>query len=322
MKNILFTLITCFLLSNFGFAQNSVQLNINHKLGSDAFAMLTPSTNNLGDDFNLNRLEYYITEFTVTHDGGQTTEVNDLWVLVNAADATAIDLGSHNITEVEGVQFHIGVDDAHNFLDPASYASDHPLAPKNPSMHWGWASGYRFVALEGNGGPSYNNTVELHGLGSQNYLEVSVNVTASAASNAVTINIDADYARALENISVNSGLIVHATTDEAQEMLSNFQLYVFSSKTGTTSTVDYSEISSLDIFPNPTTVGTSTLRINATKELSYQVSITDILGKEILSLDKVNSNVAIDLNLENAGMYFINLIKENQTVISKKLIVN
>jgi len=322
MKKIYSTLIICFLINSFSFAQNSVQLNINHKLGNQDFALLTGSTNNLNDDFNLSRLEYYITEFTIIHDGGQTTEVNDLWVLVNAANATEIDLGNHNITEVEGIKFHVGVDDEHNFLDPASYPSDHALAPKNPSMHWGWASGYRFAALEGNGGANYDNLIQLHGLGSENYNEVSVNVTASANSSAVNINIDADYARALENIAVNSGVVVHGFDNEAQEMLENFQLYVFSSKTGTTATIDFSEISSVDLFPNPTNDGMSSFLINATEENVYQVSITNVLGKEIQSLKNVTSNEVVDLNLETAGLYFINLIKENQTIISKKLIVN
>lgn len=322
MKNILSTLIIGLLFSSFCFAQNSVQLTINHKLGSDNFAFNTGAKNNLNDDFNISRLEYYITEFTVEHDGGQTTEINDLWVLVNANTSTEVDLGDHNITEVEGVRFHIGVDDEHNFLDPATYPSDHPLAPQNPSMHWGWASGYRFVALEGEGGANYDNTIELHGLGSQNYKEVSVNVTASASSSAVNINIDADYTRALEDIAVNSGIIVHGFDDEALDMLNNFQLYVFSSKTGTSSSVDYSEISAVSIFPNPTADGSSTLLISATELQTYQLSITDILGKEIQSLKNVNSNEALDLNFENAGLYFINLIKEDQTIITKKLVVN
>ena len=77
------------------------------------------------------------------------TAIPNKWVLVNASEATEVDLGSHDVTNVEAVHFHIGVDSSVNHSDPASYPMGHPLAPVFPSMHWGWAAGYRFVAIEG-----------------------------------------------------------------------------------------------------------------------------------------------------------------------------
>lgn len=300
-------------------AQNSIQLNIHHKLGEADFALETSAKNNLDHDFEFSRLQYYISEITIVHDGGMETPFNFTWVLVNATEPTQVDLGDENINVVERLKFHIGVDKNHNHLDPAGYQASHPLAPQFPSMHWGWASGYRFIALEGNGGPSLNQLFELHGLDDANYFETSVPLTVEASNGEVIINLDADYTRALENIQVNTGVIVHGDDAEAKQCLENFRDYVFSPASGTTSTIDFSEVSNFEVFPNPAN-GNATLTLEASQDLNYQVSVTDILGKQVLFFNEVKSNATIDFNIDHAGVYFINLIKAGQPVITRKLI--
>lgn len=133
-------------------AQSDVYIQINHKLDTDPFDFSVEHTNNLGDEFNVTRLEYYMSSITITHDGGIETVVPETWILANAGTFTNVYLGSFDITTLESVSFGIGVEGDYNHLDPASYPSEHPLAPKSPSMHWGWSPGYRFVAMEGSGG--------------------------------------------------------------------------------------------------------------------------------------------------------------------------
>ena len=218
MTKFVLSIATLLLMSFSIMAQNTVQLNINHKLGTDDFAMNTAAQNNMANDFNISRLQYYIAEISIVHDGGTETAITDLYALVDANNATQLDLGSHSITSIEGVNFHIGVDAGKNHADPASYSMSHPLAPKNPSMHWGWTSGYRFIAMEGNGGANLNQTFELHGLGDANYFKVTVPFATAmtATNNEFVLNVDADYTRILENVNVSSGLIVHGETGAAK----------------------------------------------------------------------------------------------------------
>ena len=318
MKQFLF-LFTALLMFNANvFSQNMVKLNINHQLGSVPFALNTGAQNNLGDDFNISRLEYYLSQFTVVHDGGIETEINNVYALVDASAATVIDLGNHNITSVEAIRFYIGVDSATNHLDPASYDATHPLAPKSPSMHWGWSSGYRFVALEGKGSSNYNQDIELHGLGNNNYFQTEISSTATASNNEVIIDVYADYAFALSNISVNGGAFEHGFSGDALKVLSNFNKLVF--KQHPTSIIDFSEIKDFSVFPNPTT-GATNILIEATENSDYQVLITDVLGKKIELITNLKSNQPISTQLEQAGLYFVQLVKDGQTVITKKLLV-
>jgi len=319
MKKLLLLTTSFLMFSMASFAQNSIQLNIHHKMENADFEIKEETSNNLGNELDFTLLFYYLSEISIVHDGGTETLIEDLWVLVNAAEATQIDLGEHDITSVEMVKLHVGVDPEHNHLDPASHPASHPLAPKFPSMHWGWDPGYFFVTLAGNGGTDLNQVFELYGLGDPNYFTTEIPLTVEAENNAVIIHVDADYTRALENIDVSAGLIIHSDDGEAAHCVENFRDYVFSEGDGITATVDFSEVNKFEVFPNPTN-GFATINLEASKDLNYQVSVTDILGQQVLFFDAVNSNSTIDVQLEKAGFYFVNLIKEGQPVLTKKLI--
>ena len=318
MKRILLLSLAFFMLNAPVFSQNTVKLNINHELGLVPFAFNIGAQNNIGDDFKITRLEYYLSQFTLVHDGGMETNINNVYALVDASEGTVIDLGSHNITSVEAIKFYIGVDAATNHLDPASYDASHALAPKSPSMHWGWSSGYRFAALEGNGSSSYNQSIELHGLGDNNYYQAEIPVTATATNNEVIVDVYADYTRALENISVNSGVFKHGFDGAARTLLFNLSKNVFNSFS--TSTIDFSEVNNFNVFPNPTT-GQTNISIETTEDFNYQVLITDVLGKTIELITDVKSNQPISTQIDNSGLYFVQLVKDGQTIITKKLLV-
>jgi hypothetical protein len=152
MKKILFLLISI-LTFNKIHAQKNVTLIINHKLGANNFAFNTTAQNDLMQNFQITRVDYYISGIKIIHDGGQITPVQD-YILVKGSYSVSEPLGSMNVTNVEGIKFSIGVDSPANNEDPALKLG--PLAFQTPSMHWGWGAGYRFVALEGKVG----NTLE------------------------------------------------------------------------------------------------------------------------------------------------------------------
>ena len=54
-------------------AQTELRLDISHLYDSSPIAYNTTLTSPQQEEFNITRLEYYITGITFTHDGGQTT---------------------------------------------------------------------------------------------------------------------------------------------------------------------------------------------------------------------------------------------------------
>lgn len=315
------SLLFLFLLSTISaFGQNEITLNIFHKLGDEAYQAYQEAENNIGNKFEVKRLEYYVSEISILHDGGVETTIDDLYILVNASEPTNVPLGNYDITTVEAIRFYIGVDEASNHLDPASYDMDHPLAPQFPSMHWGWQAGYRFIAFEGRGGEQLNQIFELHGLGDGNYFATQVDLDLSADNGQININLDADYTRALEDIVVNSGVIVHGTDAEALEALENFRDYVFSPASDIVAVDNMVDVNRFDVFPNPTK-GSATINLSFENIDHSQVLVQTILGTTIQTFEITDMESTLDLDLENQGVYLISLLKDGKTVMTERLIV-
>ena len=321
MKKVLLTLLVSIAFTAFSFAQTDVTLNINHKLGASDFAMNMASENNMNNKFNVQRLQYYISEIIIVHDGGTETPIIDLYILADAENVLSQNLGNYNITNIEGIKFSIGVDEANNHLDPARFRTSEPLGPKSPSMHWGWAAGYRFLAIEGKAGNGLNRQYEIHALGDSNYHQTSIDFTATSENNAVTIELDADYTRILDDISLSNGVIDHSEVgDDAKKSLLNFRDFVFT-PAGVSSAKDLAQITAFDVYPNPTTTGQITVNFSSLENANYQVQVINILGQALHTENITNGESDIQLNDVNKGVYLITLIKEGELLTSKKLVV-
>lgn len=321
MKNLLLILASLCLIQLGAFAQTNVTFNINHKLGAADFAFGQMAQNNLNQDFEINRLEYYISKIELTHDGGTVTPMQDVYVLVNGSTPTMVDLGDHNITDLEKVSFYIGVDAPNNNADPALWPASHPLAPKSPSMHWGWASGYRFIAIEGKSGRDLGQVWELHGLGNGNYGKAEVTMNASASNGALPIYLDGDYTRILEDIQIVSGVISHGETDEARDGIFNFRNLVFSEGSPTTGIEADLSLKSLSVFPNPSTNGKATVAIEMAQQTDLQLLIVDALGRQVFETSASGTAISVDLTMSQAGLYFLSVMKDGVRIGSEKLLV-
>ncbi|MDA0973362.1 MAG: T9SS type A sorting domain-containing protein [Bacteroidetes bacterium] len=286
-------------------AQNSITLDIDHQLGSSEFAFFseTAQSNYM---FELTRLQYYISDIAITHDGGTLTDIEDVWILVNANGTGQFELGDYAIDNVEAISFYVGVGPDVNHEDPASWPSDHALYPQNPSMHWGWASGYRFVCMEGNAGPSSpDNLFQIHALGDNNYFQTVVEIVASADAGSITIPLVAEYANSLNGIDVSSGVINHATNGESIPLLQNFSTEVFSA--GVVSSVEEDEFEGeLVVSPNPSE-GAARLNLNIPPGEDYSLRIIDMHGRlvEVFGLNVTNGT--IELPQLSSGLYLIEL---------------
>ncbi|MBL4709117.1 MAG: T9SS type A sorting domain-containing protein [Flavobacteriales bacterium] len=297
-------------------AQQNVSLKINHQLDTSAFVFNQVASNNLGNSFTITRLQYYISEIKLTHDGGLVTNVPSTYILVDAATTTNVALGSFNITSLEGISFGIGVEAPMNNADPSLHAATHPLAPKSPSMHWGWTSGYRFVAIEGNTGTNFSQIWQIHALGNRNYRTQNIVTSGKLQNGTIVAELDADYTQGLTGITVNSNLLNHGEFNESATLLTNFRTGVF-----TPLTVGLSENKQLvkfGIFPNP-----STKDVFVTIDANYQnlsYAVFDLTGREVTN-GLLNPSQGNQLSIEQKGIYLLNLYDDGLFIGSEKLII-
>lgn len=52
--------------------------------------------------------------------------------------------------DYKGISFKLGLDSIVNHGDPTVWPADHPLNANLTGLHWGWATGYIFQAIDGN----------------------------------------------------------------------------------------------------------------------------------------------------------------------------
>lgn len=300
------------------FAQKNVILKINHRMESSAFAFNQETTNNLGNNFSLQRMEYYLSSIIIIHDSGQTTPVLDLYAIVNAGEPTSILLGAHNVTSIEGITFSVGVNTPQNNDDPAQWPPTHPLALRSPSMHWGWAAGYTFAAIEGKTGSGLSKSFQIHALGNSNYLATTVNTTASEVDNNLEIEIYADYREAIRNIPVVEEIINHGETGEAVTLLENFRDHVFSPtpQLASLNTIDVK--TKVSVYPNPS-IGE--FHIDIPNGLLFdKVIVTDITGKVVLN-EVVSPSSSQTLTIDTKGLYFVKLFREENLIGTQKIVI-
>lgn len=310
-------------LHSYVFGQTEITLSIQHTQGTAAFELGKTSTNNLNHQYKTDRLEYYISEISLIHDNGTETQIEDLYLLVDASETTSVSLGNFDVTNLEKVQFHIGVDSINNHGDPTLYHGTHPLSPQAPSMHWGWTAGYRFVAFEGYSGTNLNQQFQIHSLGDINYFTTVVDAEVSASNGTLDIILDADYSKALQDIEMNSGLIVHSDNLQARQLLENFRDYVFSSTTLTNTSNE--EVSSIqfNIFPNPTTdLATISIAQESIAGNNLSLRVLDSKGAILIESLYNSQNERIDFSSFPSGNYVIQLMSELEIIKSQQVIVH
>jgi len=302
-----------------GFAQNSVFLTIAHKLGNLNFAFNQASLNDLSQNFKITRVDYYLSSIIIIHDGGIETAVPNKYILVKGTASVNEFLGSFNVTSVEGVKFSVGVQTPVNNADPTQWLAPHPLSPQLPSMHWGWAGGYRFIALEGKAGSTFNSNFQMHGLGNANYFSQTQMAAGVVNSNSITINLDADYEKALKGINVNAGPIDHGVNATDLAVLQNFRDFVFSPRAFVATGFNKLEIfNKITIYPNPSS-GNFNVNLSESSSIITDIEITDVLGRRVKSL-KVNS-ASVEIQLLEKGCYFIQFINGSEVIAHKKHII-
>ncbi|MFN4254589.1 MAG: MbnP family protein [Saprospiraceae bacterium] len=306
-------------------AQNEIMLHLAPRLGSAVFS-LNQTVDHPGGTYQMKytRFEYYISEIKITHDGGQVTPCPDLYLLVRPAQDSMYSLGQMpGITNVEAITFSVGVPEAMNHADPAALPASHPLAPQNPSMHWGWSAGYRFAAIEGDAGTNLAQHFEIHALGDANYKMQTISTAAEQASpDMKMIHLIADYAQAVKTVNLSTGPIVHGSSGAAVTVLNNFKNVVFTAETSS-AVIDPAFSGAFSVAPNPVRGAAPTVNFSLPAGEGYALTVTDLTGK-IVARQALAAGENQSLLLEkmpSAGLFFVHLWQNGSPVAVEKLVV-
>ena len=288
-------------------AQTQVALRIDHQAGQSEIAQTLVVETPAGESVEVDRLEYYLSGFTLVHDGGLETPIEGAFVLADAFVDELHPLGSaEGVNNVELLKFTVGVDPENNHADPVLWNADHPLAPQVPSMHWGWAAGYRFVALEGG---SDGAPLEIHALGDDNHTPGEMEVLASVEDGVLVLDVEADVLGFFHLLTVGSGLINHSENEEAILVCNNLADRVFRMPGANGIDVQADVPFDFNLIARD---GGARIQFDAALTAPLQVELLDILGRTLLTFEVAAGTRTYDLIDVDPGTFLISVTGPRQ----------
>ncbi len=130
-------------------------LDVKGYVGNDFLVMGQTYQNILGQSFRVEKLRFYVSNFTlIKADGGEVVIKDYDYLRFENNHASNQNPGERIKADApsgfyKGIKFSIGVDPSVNNGDPAQYAPGHPLSILTNEAHWGWSTGYIFLKFEG-----------------------------------------------------------------------------------------------------------------------------------------------------------------------------
>lgn len=192
-----------------------LNFNIEHTIGGTDLALFTKHTLPSGEDVNLSRLSYILSNFYLVGADGTKTTFDSMYAIVEVQNNnTSFSLDQVNLGDYSAIGFSVGLDSNTNHSNPNIYPTDHPLAPINNSLHWSWQGGYIFMAIEGK---TLADTASFafHLAGAENRVDFEFPVDFTVQSGpTLQVGMNYDLAKLLTNYNIaDEGASTHSTTD-------------------------------------------------------------------------------------------------------------
>ncbi len=182
-----------------------------------------------GDTFNVNTLNYYISNIELVKTNDSVVKETESYHLVKANDLSSLDFAINSIpvANYKAITFTIGVDSLRN----VSGAQTGALDPVH-NMFWSWSSGYIFTKLEGTSPQSPTGNIAFHLAGFSGGYNALRTVTLNFPTNAnvtetttPTVHIKTDIAEWFMNPALTKFGITYSVTmtgPQASAMATNY----------------------------------------------------------------------------------------------------
>ena len=148
---------------------------------------------------SLSRVDGLLSRLALQRADGSWLE-SDRWHVYFSAEKRRLTARADGLPaeEFQAIRFQVGLDAETDASDPQEWPADHPLNPSVCDLHWGWRSGYVFLALEGHWTPAEGKSsgFSYHLAGAEKPMTVELPVTFSGGR-PTTIRLGMDVAKIL-----------------------------------------------------------------------------------------------------------------------------
>ena len=303
-------------------SQKEIVLRLSHALNDSSFKY----NENFEVDGVKNyytRLQYYLSGFELEHDGGQSTILNNVYVLASGHISNYY-LGNFNISYLESISFDVGVDQIANSGNTTNYSSQHPLGPKSPPMDWGWPSGYFFVVTNGFTDTNNDNIPEtnfqLHALGDMMSSSIDpIYLSGTNLNDTIYIDLIVNTERFVSGIDLSSVGADHSSSTDNLTMCNNsYVMSVFEPGYIDVTSLKEKNVSSDYIFLDYTLAFAPTINYHFESNKKVNLRITDINGKiHINEKNLVSQGSFFPLKELATGIYIVTIDNGTNRIFKK-----
>jgi hypothetical protein len=303
-------------------SQKEIVLRLSHALNDSSFKY-----NQIFEvDGNKNyytRLQYYLSGFELEHDAGQSTLLNNVYVLASGHISNYY-LGNFNISSLESISFDVGVDQIANSGNTTNYSAQHPLGPKSPPMDWGWPSGYFFVVTNGFTDTDNDNipetNFELHALGDMMLSPIDpIYLSGTNLNDTIYIDLIVNTERFISGIDLSSVGADHSSSADNLTMCNNSStMNIFEPGYIDGTSLKENNVSSNYIFLDYTLSFAPTIHYHFESNSKVNLQITDINGKiHINEKNLVSQGSFFPLKELATGIYIVTIDNGTNRILKK-----
>lgn len=303
-------------------SQKEIVLRLSHALNDSSFKY-----NQIFEvDGNKNyytRLQYYLSGFELEHDAGQSTLLNNVYVLASGHISNYY-LGNFNISSLESISFDVGVDQIANSGNTTNYSAQHPLGPKSPPMDWGWPSGYFFVVTNGFTDTDNDNipetNFELHALGDMMLSPIDpIYLSGTNLNDTIYIDLIVNTERFISGIDLSSVGADHSSSADNLTMCNNSStMNIFEPGYIDGTSLKENNVSSNYIFLDYTLSFAPTIHYHFESNNKVNLQITDINGKiHINEKNLVSQGSFFPLKELATGIYIVTIDNGTNRILKK-----
>lgn len=306
-------LILIFMLSALAINAEEVYLNIDYNVDGKEFVTNKVYTNSKGINYKVVHLYYYMFGF----------KLDDKYInkyILATADSSRHNLGELDVQSVDKLTISYGVSSFDNIgVDPNNFPPDHPLAPQNQTMHWGWAAGYRFWLVDGFSDPDgdgvFDKSFQYHVLGNEALRTLEFDVNTKSKNGVVDLNIDFDVQKLLSTVDMNEYGIYHEFYNNSPEVRAFINNIIPSAAISTKATTSVEvNTNSISVSPNP-----ANDYLNLGNEyLNKEFDIISINGN-VLKNGRLDEN-QIQISDLTTGTYFLRIYDEKGILKTAKFV--
>jgi len=168
-----------------------------------------------GSTVTFDVVQYYLGGLQLRQANGFEINLQDQYLLIGPGGFANLN-GLLQVSNITDVKFFIGVDSLTNRQSEVDFvdrpASD-PLSLKDPSMHWNWNTGYKFLRIDGNADTDGDGIVDTgiaYHLGSDPFLkdfDFKTDIQMQEGNN--TVSFVLDLAALFDGVDLSTELDTH-----------------------------------------------------------------------------------------------------------------